>query len=89
MKSARGASSLDDYFAIEEMSEVRHEFVGVEIFAMSGGSRNHNEIALNLRSILHAVLRGRGCRTFLFDVRLKAPVSTPIRTSWSSVAKRS
>ena len=33
--------SLDEYFSIEEMSEVRHEYLGGEIFAMSGGSRNH------------------------------------------------
>ncbi len=65
--------SLDEYFGIEEMSEARHEYFSGEIFAMSGGSRNHNEIALNLREPLNAVVRDRGCRTFVSDVRLKTP----------------
>jgi|GEM_PF-2923913 len=40
--------SLDEYFSIEEMSEVRHEYSCGEILALLGGSRNHNQIAQNL-----------------------------------------
>lgn len=72
MQHARRHYTLDDYFAIEEMSDVRHEFFDGEIFAMAGGSRNHNQIAQNLTRAFDP-LRARGCRSYLADVRLRAP----------------
>ncbi len=62
--------SLDEDFATEEMSELRHEYFQGEIFAMSGGSRNHNQIAQNLARLFDP-LRSRNCRAYLSDVRLK------------------
>ena len=64
--------SVEEYFGVEEMSSVRHEYLGGEIFAMPGGSRNHNQIAQNLARAFDGV-RARGCRTYLSDVRLKTP----------------
>jgi Uncharacterized protein conserved in cyanobacteria len=64
--------SLDEYFSVEEMSAIRHEYSDGEIFAMSGGSRNHNQIAQNLTRAFDA-LRSKGCRSYLTDVRLKTP----------------
>ena len=64
--------SLDDYFAIEEMSEIRHEYLDGEIFAMSGGSRNHIRIAQNLLRRLET-LTSRGCHAYHSDMRLKTP----------------
>ena len=72
MQHAKRQYSLDDYFAVEEMSEIRHEYFDGEIFAMSGGSLNHNQIAQNLTRAFDP-LRDRGCRAFLADVRLKTP----------------
>lgn len=64
--------SLEEYFGIEEMSAVRHEYLDGEIFAMAGGSRNHNQIAQNLTRAFDDV-RDRGCRAYLADVRLGTP----------------
>lgn len=64
--------SLDEYFGIEEMSDVRHEYFDGQIFAMSGGSRNHNQIAQNLTRAFDS-LRVHGCRAYLADLRLKTP----------------
>jgi Uma2 family endonuclease len=64
--------SLDEYFGIEQMSDVRHEYFDGQIFAMSGGSRNHNQIAQNLTRAFDS-LRARGCRAYLADLRLKTP----------------
>ncbi len=72
MQRARRHYTLDDYFAIEEMSDIRHEYFDGEIFAMAGGSRNHNQIAQNLTRAFDP-LRARGCRAYLADVRLKTP----------------
>ncbi|HEX6099516.1 MAG TPA: Uma2 family endonuclease [Thermoanaerobaculia bacterium] len=64
--------SLEEYFGIEEMSSVRHEYLGGEIYAMAGGSRNHNQLAQNLTRAFDGV-RARGCRAYLSDVRLRTP----------------
>lgn len=72
MHHARRQYSLDDYSAVEEMSEIRHEYFDGEIFAMSGGSLNHNQIAQNVTRAFDP-LRERGYRSFLAGVRLKTP----------------
>jgi len=64
--------SVEEYFGIEEMSSIRHEYLGGEIYAMAGGSRNHNQIAQNLTRAFDSV-RDRGCRGYLADVRLRTP----------------
>ena len=69
MQHAERHYSVDEYFGIEEMSDVRHEYFDGEIFAMSGGSLNHNQIAQNLTRAFDA-LRDR-CRSYLADVRVK------------------
>jgi Uma2 family endonuclease len=63
---------VEEYFGIEEMSAVRHEYLDGEIYAMAGGSRNHNQIAQNLTRAFDGV-RSRGCRSYLADVRLRTP----------------
>jgi Uma2 family endonuclease len=34
----------EEYFALEEKSEIRHEFFNGEIFAMAGSTYNHSII---------------------------------------------
>ena len=64
--------SVAEYFAIEQMSDVRHEFLGGAIYGMSGGSRNHNRIALNLSRMIDSALAGP-CISYVADVRLRTP----------------
>ncbi len=59
-----------EYFAWEEQQQVRHEYIDGEVYAMSGGTINHSEIALNFGSLLKSHLRGRGCRTLNSDARV-------------------
>lgn len=40
--------SFAEYMAMEESSVDRHDFYHGEIFAMAGGTRNHNSIIVNL-----------------------------------------
>ncbi len=61
----------DDYLAIEARSEVRHEFIGGQMFAMAGASDAHNVIALNVAAILRAHLRGSGCHAYIADMKAK------------------
>jgi Uma2 family endonuclease len=65
--------SLDDYFAVEQISEVRHEYWDGGIFAMAGASLPHNEIAANVLSELRARLRESDCGAFGSDLRVCTP----------------
>lgn len=67
-----GLMSVDAYLAFEERSPNKHEYVGGEVYAMSGVTTRHNLINLNLTRHLHSAARARGCRVFAVDVKLKA-----------------
>jgi Uma2 family endonuclease len=62
--------TVEEYFALEETAEVRHEFYRGEVYAMSGGSSTHNIAVQNCVIGLRAGLRGKGCRVFAENVRL-------------------
>jgi Uma2 family endonuclease len=62
--------TLDDYFAVEEMSPVKHEYFQGEIFAMAGASFDHNRIVSNLLTVLLPALRDTGCGAFGSDLRI-------------------
>ena len=65
--------TVDDYFTVEEMSEVKHEYYNGEIFAMAGASLSHNEIAANVLSELRAFLRNSDCGVYGSDLRVQTP----------------
>ncbi|MFO1422116.1 MAG: Uma2 family endonuclease [Candidatus Competibacteraceae bacterium] len=62
--------SVEDYLAFEERSEIKHEYINGEIYAMAGASIRHNRIAGNLFARLLAHLRGSPCEVFVADVKL-------------------
>ena len=64
--------SQDDYLAGELCSEVRHEYVAGQIFAMVGGAWAHNVITGNVFTALHNHLRGKPCRVFMSDMKVKS-----------------
>lgn len=63
--------TVAEYLAIEERSEVRHEFYDGEMFAMAGASRHHVIIVSNLVTELNVRLRGTPCRADVIDLRVK------------------
>jgi len=65
--------TVEDYFAIEETSEIRHEYLDGEVFAMAGASLRHNRIARNLLLSIGGRLRGSPFETFGSDQRLRTP----------------
>jgi Uma2 family endonuclease len=62
--------TLDDYFAVEETSIVKHEYFNGEIFAMAGAALDHNHIAANVLMLLRSALRDKGCSAFGSDLRV-------------------
>lgn len=63
--------SVDEYLAGEETSEVRHEYIGGQVFAMAGASDTHNTISLNVAAALRTQVRGGPCRVFIGDVKVR------------------
>lgn len=54
--------SREEFFPWAQAQEVRYEFDGFEPVAMTGGTVNHDLIAVNLIAALRVRLRGSGCR---------------------------
>jgi Uma2 family endonuclease len=60
-----------EYLEGELRAESRHEFIDGRVYAMSGASRRHNEVCLDLASALKAHLRGGPCRTYIEAVKVR------------------
>src|SRR4051812_37317494 len=60
----------EQYLAQERTSPVKHEYDDGSIFAMSGASREHNLISLNLASEILSQLRDRPCEVYAVDMRV-------------------
>lgn len=75
MQSPLSCLTASEYLSIEQHSEIRHEYVDGEIFAMAGASEEHNLIAGNIYNLLRSHLRGTSCRTFMSDMKLKINIA--------------
>ncbi len=60
-----------DYLDVEEMSAIRHEFLGGEIYAMAGGTPEHAALSAALIVRLGTLLRGGPCRVYTSDLRVR------------------
>ena len=60
-----------EYLEGERVTSARHEFVDGRIYAMSGASVRHNQIAGEACSSIKAHLRGGPCRTFIENVKVQ------------------
>jgi Uma2 family endonuclease len=67
----RAGLSPQEYLAFERASETRHEYADGEIFAMSGGTREHSLIAGNINRELSLALLDRPCEVHMSDLRIK------------------
>ena len=72
LKPQNGKLSPEEYFRMEEQSEDRHEYFDGEIFAMTGGSHNHNVINVNMVSALDGLLEGSDCQVYSNDMKVRA-----------------
>jgi Uma2 family endonuclease len=60
-----------EYLVFERTSDVKHEFFAGEVFAMTGASEAHNLICANMITTLKNQLRGRPCKVYPSDMRVK------------------
>lgn len=70
-----GFITVDDYIEGELLSEVRHEYIGGQVYAMSGGSEAHNAICINLVAAMRQHFRGKPCKVFMADMKLRLHIA--------------
>ena len=63
----------EEYLELEEQAEYKSEYRDGEIIAMTGGTTNHNKIALNFAASLKYGLRKKNYDVYIGDVRLWIP----------------
>jgi len=63
----------EEYLDWEEEQQIKHEYLGGQVYAMSGGTVNHGRIAANFIIIFGNHLRGSGCRVQTSDVKVEIP----------------
>lgn len=71
LKTNENYISIEEYFAREETAEDRNEYYCGDVFAMAGGTPNHNRITVNLTSLLNSQFRGGPCEAFASDLRVQ------------------
>jgi len=67
------------YLADEVRSPARREYVGGFAYAMAGASNAHNQIATNVLVALGLQLRGRPCRPFNSDTKVRVRLPFQVR----------
>jgi Uma2 family endonuclease len=63
--------SPEDYLEAEKTSLVKHEYRQGEAYEMVGASDSHVTIAGNLFSLLRSFVRGKDCRVYIADMKLR------------------
>jgi Uma2 family endonuclease len=67
--------TVEDYLSGEETSRVKHEYIGGAVFAMAGSTSDHNQIGLNLAFAARPRLKGKPCKLFIFDFKLRIQIA--------------
>jgi Uma2 family endonuclease len=65
----------EEYLAIERRNEYKSEYVDGEMVAMTGASRRHNLITVNITGQLYPQLRGRPCESYASEMRVRIPTT--------------
>ncbi|MDQ3041369.1 MAG: Uma2 family endonuclease [Acidobacteriota bacterium] len=64
--------SVENYLNGEEISEIKYEFVGGDVYAMAGTSQNHNRIARNIVNALSNHLQNSSCEPYIENIKVRA-----------------
>ncbi len=68
--------TVEEYLNGELISEVKHEYVDGQVFAMAGASKNHERISGNFFAEFRSHLKGSTCESFGADLKIKTPLGS-------------
>jgi Uma2 family endonuclease len=59
-----------NYLDWEEQQSIKYEYIDGEVFAMTGGTIPHNDLAVNLTTALKNHLQRKGCKVSMADAKV-------------------
>ncbi|MEJ7678804.1 MAG: Uma2 family endonuclease [Segetibacter sp.] len=65
--------SEEEYFLFEEKSELKHELINGNLYEMSGISKYHNRITLNILILFQALLKANIYDIYFEGFKVKTP----------------
>lgn len=63
--------AINEYIKGESKSDIKHEYINGELYAMVGVSKIHSIIAGTLHANLYGILKGSGCQLHMSDMKVK------------------
>jgi Uma2 family endonuclease len=78
--------TVEEYLSREEASSIKHEYVAGVMYAMVGATNRHNLIAMNVGGFLLGRLRGKPCRAFNSDTKIRLQLTSGIRFYYPDVS---
>ena len=64
-------TSEEEYLEGEKIAALKHEYVDGHIYAMAGAHSNHNSLAINISSEFRSHLKGKPCRAYMSDMKVR------------------
>jgi Uma2 family endonuclease len=71
--------SVEEYLEGEALAATKHEYLGGTVYAMAGATNRHNLIASNALIHLGTALRGKSCRAFNSDTKIRVELINQTR----------
>jgi len=63
--------SVTEYMEMEERSQTRHEYVDGYVYALSGATRPHNLVVMNLCGLTWQARTTHGCQLFTQAMKVR------------------
>jgi Uma2 family endonuclease len=63
--------TVEEYLEGEVLSEIKHEYLAGQVYAMSGASARHGLIVTALAALLHPLARKHRCQLFIADMKMR------------------
>ena len=67
---ARKHFTPEEYLAMEDATESKHEYYQGEIFDMAGASKNHDRIGVDLGTSVNTALKSSKCEVFSNEIKI-------------------
>ncbi len=59
--------SVDEWRELEQQSEIKHEYIDGQVYAMAGGTLAHSFVAVNALTLLNRAFEDGPCRVYTSD----------------------
>ena len=70
-KAIESTISIEEYLSGERISDIKHEYIEGQVYAMAGAKLNHNRLVRNMSALLWDALRETSCEPVSSDMLLK------------------